>query len=263
MIGGLKYAKEAAQIAHDDSGPLEQDFIRHIHPFGYGSDKFQVGYIMYCLLREQIIENPVGDPFLQLEFPGVDRYNYKQLMLKHITQMIWDNYDMRVPDILKHPFFMSTIELVGFEDRLRTFSCQNYEMDDHMELLREEVFTGKWTDNLSPPVIRACNYRIRVNSRTFVGLWQARRNRRQHRDEDEYDVRTEMGPMHVANFLFWEEKFPAFFMHLWQRLLCYYQELAPGIVGNLRVFELPEFKNSEFFPATVDFYEHAINTPIR
>lgn len=238
-----------------------EDFRRHIVPFGYGSDKFQLAYAMYCLLRQEVMPNPVGGPFLKLEFPNVQRYSYRQLMLKHLTQVVWENNNLRTSDILHHPFFMTIGQMVAFEDRMLGFSAGNLHVDPHIEIDRSEVFSGQWTSLVDREVVIACNQRSRVNSNTFIGLWQARRNRRQNGDKDLH-MQHAMGPLHESNFLYWEETFPAFFIHLWQRLLSYQPLGSNGAPCGRRVYELSEFAASEFFPATAHFYHVCIHIPI-
>lgn len=257
--------KAIDQVRFDDSGPIEEDIRHPFQMHSYGSDKHQCAFVMYCLLRGEYIEHHRENPFLELTWPGLQNYTYRQLMMKHLLSIMWEVVEVRIEDLLTHPFFMSVLELVNFEDRMRSYSARHQEMDRHMEMNSNEVFAGLWSTRLPRNVVVACKIHLAKNNpRTFMGLWRARRNRRQHRDEDNVNVRRAMGTLQEQNFLFWESRFPAFFMYLFQRLLSYIpEEIVEGaVVRRPFLFQTEEFLGSEYFPASAEFYIHFCHVPI-
>lgn len=259
VVGGLKYVKPSAQIQLNNSGPLFHDVYLPMN-YSYGSDKYQAMFVMYCFLRGQVIPLNAGNPFIYLEFPGMENYTFRQLHLKHLVGLLYAFPDTRIPDILTHPYFMSYIEMIGFEDRMRGYSALHHEMDPHMELGKVNVYEGQWTTKVHIEVLIACGLNTaaaRARANTFVGLWQARRNRRAHRDADSLAAQGRLGPMYAGNFIYWETRFPAFFLHLFLRLIDYRPPHE-----NTRLFGINEFRGSEFFPASSDFYTKCAATDI-
>lgn len=241
-VGGLKYATKVEGITVDDSGPEDLDVVLPAPGYGFQSDLFQAGFVMYCFLKKQPIHQTTG-PFIP-DWTGDVDYDYKQLHLKHLIKVILQSNSLDIEDILTHPFFiMSPLDLNAFIEATEWYNWEHQEMNPHMEQLKEEVFSGNWTAKLDPEIVQACtpSSPSPTFAGSFVGLWQARLNIK----EVEIDVEWKF-----KCFDFWEKLFPAFTLHLFLRLISY-------STNSMMVYELPQFRRSRFFPADPEggFYE--------
>lgn len=222
---------------------------------GIRSDKFQAAVIMYSFLKKEVYNN-ASDEF-KPDWSDDKFYSYKQLQLKHLIKLLLADRSLAISDILAHPFFMSVNDMVLFEDRFRSFSsdAKSPHLDAHMNADKRLVFeTQTWTEKVPEEVVEAC---AKGPSKTFISLWQARRNRRHHHDEDKYRAKRYLGELYTKNFEFWEKRFPAFFLYLFIKLITY---SAPK--DHDLLFETPEFFKSEFFPASKKFYIACSNQTI-
>jgi Ribonuclease 2-5A len=260
-LGGLKYAKTFDEDDWSDNsdlsspGPEEVDAIKI--PNNYHNDKYQVAVMMYFFLKRTYSRTDFAASF-EPDWDDERSYGYKKLHLKHLIKIIRADSSLAISDVLQHPYFMDANRMVEFEDRLRTYSARDRAMDSHLEIDKSEVFTGRWTTNLDRELVNLClgnSQNFKNSKKTFVELWQSRRNRRHHRDEDSQLLRNLMGPLQVDNFAFWEKIFPAFFLHLFTRIASY---KSNGIF----LYASREFQGSIFFPASPEFYAACSNTTI-
>lgn len=88
---------------------------------------------------------------------------------------------------------------------------------------------------------------------TFTGLCAARRNRRQHCDEDDKVVKEKMGSLPKDCFDYWEDRFPKFQLHLFLRSL-------KVVYKGRRIYELRDFTG--YYKASPKFYRACANVDI-
>lgn len=225
-------------------GPINYGVNLYPQPDTYHMDKCQAAFLMYCFIKKHNYED--NEPVFMFDWNDDDGYDWRRLHMSHLVRVIVANSTATIADILTHPFFWSIQKLVIFEDRMRSYSSRHRPMDPWLEIGRHYVFAEQtWTENLPIEVVRAVR---NVNNATVLGLWRGRRDRRHHRDEDAAIAQAMMGRLHGANFEFWQGYFPAFFMHLYKRLISY--ERFQG----MKLHQTPEFINSEFFPSSAAFF---------
>jgi hypothetical protein len=257
-LGGLKYARminDDGYISPDEvpaPGPEEWDAER-VYDNDYHNDKYQVAIMLYFFLTLTYSDN-IPRNFVP-DWSEERNYDFKRLHMKHLVKLILSDPILSIPDLLTHPFFMSPSEMASFEDGLRTCTLRNRSMDAHLEEGKANVFTEQWTTGLDKELVELClsNTSNPHLERSFVGLWEARRYR--SGDEDSQKIR-DMGHTQEDNFMFWESAFPAFFLHLFTRIVSF------EICRNLFIYATYEFKRPVCFPASPRFYNACANIPI-
>lgn len=160
-----------------------------------------------------------------------------------------------INDYLSHPYFKTPAELTEFETRLWSFvSARRRDANRWLDADSRHVFTGLWTDhvpeevwNMRGPDGAALNALSMEDRTRMTRLWNTRRNRRHHRDEDTLELRELIGRLPSDNFNFWESRFPYFMLYLFRRMSTY---RAPG--SPFRLCEDPEFRS--YYSASPDFY---------
>lgn len=250
-IGGLKFAKVIHNIR--PTSDVETRDVNIPPPINeFRSDKFQAAYIMYSFLKKRnLVER---GQFLQ-EYNDDDVYTWTELHLAHLCKVIFMDTASTIPDILSHIFFWDIKRIVSFEDRMQQYCSTHYTMKQYIEAGKILVFDYQsWSENVPQHIVNAC---FRVNRRTLVGLLNARRNRRHHRDEDDQIVQYDMGKLQKANFEFCESRFPSFTLYLYIRLASY--RPSRGIF----LFNTAEFRRSQYFPSSPNFYRAVSSCSIR
>lgn len=256
-LGGLKFGKIIDDEDWSDSSDESKTRFRRIDARklanSFDDDKYQVAVMLYFFVKRSYIPSQFVDGF-EPDWTGDRSYAYKRLHAKHLVNMIRSDPSMTIPDILCHPYFMSVHEIIAFEDRLRTYNTQDRNMDAYLEEDKVQVFGGDWTRRLEAKVVNRCLTNS-IAKDSFIGLWQARRNRRHHRDQDNETVRDLMGPLLVENFEYWEAQFPAFFLYLFKKMAGYNND------GSF-LYSSKEFNKSAYFQASPAFYALCADTPI-
>lgn len=215
-------------------------------------DKMSACKLMYAFFALQ--EVPLRPVDFATNWTDQRSLGYRKLHLRHLIDTIVNNPFLAIEDILFHPFFLSIDALVGFEDRFRTYSCVDRNIDIAVEKRCADVFHLDWSASLKNPMLKFIRSKT-PSTKTFTGLWITRRNRRHHRDEDPWHIKQVIGPLPGDNFKYWENIFPAFFLHLFVTIAGYKRR------GSRKpLHEEPEFKN--FFPASEIFYKTCALTPV-
>lgn len=198
---------------------------------------------MYCFLKRQPIQQATGS--FKPDWTGDKDFDYKQLHLKHLIKVVLGSSGLSIEDIFTHPFFMDLEQFSDFENVLESYCFEHNEMDQHMEESKSVIFTDDWTLGFDQEIVQKCaSLKTLPTSyaNSFKGLWQARLNSRSYK-ADMFMVETDY-------FEFWQNRFPAFFIHLFMRLITY---KPPD--NNQMLYALNQFRH--FFPADPagGFYE--------
>lgn len=150
-------------------------------------------------------------------------------MLRHLIQVMTLAPNLPYKDYSLHPYFWNIMRCVSFENRMRTFTSTYQSYSRTMDRLNREqhvVFKGSWARGIPETVKKAIltpegGAKACPNEYTFTGLCMCRRNRTQHFDNDEREVRRYLGTLPSENFMFWESRFPNFILFLFQQSLSF------------------------------------------
>lgn len=187
-------------------------------------------------------------------FVDFNPFAFRSHMAQHLIRLVKADSNMSNKDMQTHHFFWDVQTLLLFEHRLQTFSSKYQGFDRILEKGKRYVFEGKWSSRLTPHIADACvspKNQSKLNENSFMGLAMARRNRCQHRDEDEPHIQADMGTIPRKNFMFWEQLFPRFTHYLLINSLSFYNRNETQLLYvNL------EF--SEFFTGSRAFYEACV-----
>lgn len=231
-LGGFKYAKRIESTTRGD-GALK---LR--------SDRLQFAAVVYSIHSGRDFTRTAIDDIEFHQRKAFDQNLFRSHLASHLVRVIKTDPRLNTSDLLSHPYFWTVQQMSFFEIRIRSFSAVFHDFDKLLESRRDLVFAGKWSDKLSPAVKKACVYpkgsKGIIMEDTFMGLALARRNRNQHRDDDDSEVQEEMRTIPVENFLYWEGLFPTFFTYLFINSLKFYKKTR-----NRLLYLEPEF--SEFF----------------
>lgn len=228
--------------------------------YDFSHDFYALGCLMYSFYKENLVLSPQAKLFPEWD---VREDNYKRLHLKHLIQVIFTvslnqtqlNSRVLCGDFMSHPFFQSEMWMSEFEDRFRTYSTADRDMDRELENGKCVVFKGNFISKLDSRIqnhvrtklAETCKIDVKKVGFKFLDLWKAIRNRKHHRDRDPPEIRAIMGTVPVDYFLHWANNFPYFFLFLYLRVA----ERRP--FNKLRLSQDPEF--SHYFPAQSHFYE--------
>lgn len=82
---------------------------------------------------------------------------FRKYMAQHLAKMIDLNVTLSYADILRHPYFWTIEQMVGFEDRIRASCCTYMECDKLWDSKQSVVFEEEqWTRRIDPIVAKAC-----------------------------------------------------------------------------------------------------------
>lgn len=233
--------------------PVREFVLRDDAPYGYKKELEALAWVFYLFYRQNYEVSPV-ERAVQ-DFGAEPITSYSQIHLRHLILMMMEDSALprktvSLSDYMTHPFFKKPAELTEFETRLWSYvSARRGDANGWLDANSASVFAGLWTDHVPERVwnIPGRPAPSENDRRRLTRLWNIRRNRRIHRDDDEEELRDLMGRPPADNFDFWESHFPRFSLHLFRRMATY---RAPG--SPTRLCEHPEFR--PYYSASRDFY---------
>lgn len=221
MLCGLKYCLSGtndAQIEarYRDKEPWDHPFPRE-YTNRFDKDKYQLACFVYHVVLHRS-PGPKSEAELNIVWPNEPFKCYMKVHLKHLACCMFQGYNFSVAEFLKHPTFMSLTQMSHFGDRMVTFT-KGLGTNPAIERNRVIVFRGRWSSRLvDDEAVLKLVERSGLDFTSLVALWIFMRNRRQHRDEDELAVQITMGRLPEDNILYWLNKFPYFFIHIYYSL---------------------------------------------
>lgn len=233
---------------------------------GFDMDKFALAYFIYNVVQHR---PPIKESSpCELKWDTARSKSYVTIHLQHLGRCVLENIGktgfnnykkLKVSDyILGHPAFMTPERMASFEDRLSTYSKKARTLlglVNHLDDGKNVVFQGSWLDAFTDePEVHKLLSEQTLWPYSIATLLKARRNRRQHREEDDEKIRNTMGPLPVKNFLYWQDKHPYFFIFLYFQLAVYPE--APRYLA-------PQEELAHYFKAeNTRFYTHCKSVPL-
>lgn len=259
VLKGFKYSRFMSSPPTLEA-PVREFFLGDAALYNYKRELETLAGVLY-LFYKKTYEGEVSPYFrLDPDFGAERTADYNQVHLKHLISMMLEDSalprrSVSINDYLTHPYFRTPAELTEFETRMWSLtSAMRRSANDWLDATSPDVFTSLWTDhvpdevwNVMGPGGTALNPLSMEDRMRLTRLWNTRRNRRLHRDEDSLGLRQLIGRLPADNFNFWEQRFPYFTLNLFRRMATY---RAPG--SPFRVCEDPEFRS--YYSASPDFY---------
>lgn len=238
--------------------------------YGLKHEKYTAACIMFMILKAEYSISPERTRYPRFrEEPYAD---YKPVMLKHlfltmVKEFRSEGEEVPLSSYLEHPYFKDIPDLLAFENRVWGFVSSRGKdggsPDEMLNKYSDVVFTGNWLDSIISPelhyrIIRSRKWEPGTSPWRFTQLWNAKRNRDVHSDEDSLALKDEIGAPPIQSFMYWERRFPYFSMYIFYQMLQY---VDVGYRGKRTKFhDLPELRF--FFPGTPRFYDLCSQVPL-